>query len=493
MEVGVLRKYPWTTLRVRLALWNALVVVVTAVVTVVGLRQGVRWAILHEMDRILIEDFEEISLALRALPRQEFPILTDELNRKAAGHKHHGWFVELLAADREVLWSSYNTPKSRVSVSSSVPGDPTTFGQYRLLQRSVNGTASDVKTVRVGAALNFLREDMARIDAMVTLAVGVAFVTAPMVGYWLAGRATRTIGDIIQSAERLRPDRLEERLPIQGSGDELDRLASTVNGLLDRIGAYLEERRDFLANAAHELRTPLAAIRSSVEVALSADRSPDEYQELLVEIIDQGVALETLVNQLLLIAESEAERLKVKLRPIRFDEVVRRSTEMFAGLAESRDLTVRVHLAESVWISGNLNLLRQLVNNLLDNAIKYTPAGGRVSVQLEVSRQRGTTTLTVADNGIGISSADLPHVFERFFRADKSRTRVSHTAGTGLGLSICQAAAAAHGGHIHCASIPDQFTRFVVELPLDKNGHESCTAPGRLCSDAVDGAASRAP
>src|SRR5690606_3103371 len=120
-------------------------------------------------------------------------------------------------------------------------------------------------------------------------------------------RAARTLGDIIHTASRLRPNHLSERLPIRGTGDELDQLAFTVNGLLDRIAAYLEQKRDFLADAAHELRTPLAAIRSSVEVALNSDRTREEYEDLLVDLIAESSSLETLVNQLLLISESEAE------------------------------------------------------------------------------------------------------------------------------------------------------------------------------------------
>ncbi|MEQ9379345.1 MAG: HAMP domain-containing sensor histidine kinase [Pirellulales bacterium] len=453
-------------------------VILTALVTLIGLRQGVQWAILHEMDRILIEDFEEITLALDELSQEDFTVLTDELNRKAIGHKHHGWFVQLLSSDELPVWSSFDTPETLPPVTS-IQSHPHSVNNYRILQQDVDIGTNGVATVRLGATLNFFREDTARIDRLVLLGVGCVLIVAPLVGYWLAGRATQTVGEIIATAERLRPSHLEERLPIRGTGDELDRLAITINSLLDRIGEHLQHRRDFLANAAHELRTPLAAIRSSVEVALSSDRSNEEYQDLLVEIINQGMSLETLVNQLLLISESEAERLKMDPAPVAFDEVVRRSADMFAGTAESRNITLDVNIPRPVTIRGNRHLLRQLINNLIDNAIKYTPRGGRVGVDLQLNNPQDIVILTVTDTGIGIAEEDHLKVFDRFFRADKSRTRMSQTAGTGLGLSICQAAAAAHDGEIRCESELGNGSRFVVEIPLSSQAAHPQDTPKR--------------
>jgi two-component system heavy metal sensor histidine kinase CusS len=252
--------------------------------------------------------------------------------------------------------------------------------------------------------------------------------------------------------------------------DELDRLAQTINGPLDRIAAYLQERRDFLANAAHELRTPLAAIHSSVEVALNNNRSREEYENLLVEIIDQGACLEKLVNQLLLISETEmdAERLKSEFTFVPLDEVVARSVAMFRGVAESHDVSLEAHIHSNVHVFGSRHLLRQMVNNLIDNAVKYTPAGGHVWVDLVVrqAEHNAGVRLCVADNGPGIAPSDVARVFERFYRADKSRSRMHETDGTGLGLSMCQAVVYAHAGTIACQSGLGEGTRMDVWLPL---------------------------
>ena len=166
--------------------------------------------------------------------------------------------------------------------------------------------------IRVGTSLSLIDDDLNRIDRLVLISAAVVFVAAPLLGYWLAGRMTGYLAEVIHTAARLHPDQLQERLPLRGTDDELDQLAKTINLLLDRIARHLQERRDFLANAAHELRTPLAAIRSSAEVALGGDRSAEEYEELLGEIIEEGIALEALVNQLLLLSETEADWLKLR-------------------------------------------------------------------------------------------------------------------------------------------------------------------------------------
>lgn len=458
-------KQIWRTLRFRLAVWNAVVVIATAMVLMLGLRQGVHWTLLYELDQLLSEDLQEISLALAEHPDETFDSLRDELNRKALGHKHHGWFVQLLDWNHEVVWSSLETPAAPLPAIPFRNPLPQTVNQVRLMQRDISAQSGQIVSIRVGASLKFLNEDVARLDRLMLLASAVILVIAPLLGYWLAGRTTHSIGAIIQTASRLRPSRLDERLPIRGTGDELDQLAGTVNRMLDRIARDLQYKREFLSNSAHELRSPLAAIRSSVEVALGSPRTEVEYVDLLEEIIDQGTSLETLINQLLLINESEAEGMKLIHQNVRLDEVVQRAVDMFAGVAESRDQTLIWHPPGPVVVDGSQHLLRQLANNLLDNALKYTPREGTVVVTLQPIPEAKQVELTVSDTGIGIKKEDQPRVFDRFFRGDRSRTRFGETVGTGLGLSICQAVTMAHSGEIECHSVEGEGTTFRVLLP----------------------------
>jgi signal transduction histidine kinase len=319
-------------------------------------------------------------------------------------------------------------------------------------------------TIRVGSTLQFVQEDVAKLSQM---SIWVAIAILPLAswgGWWLAGRATKPIAEIGNTAARLRPSRLDERLPIRRTGDELDQLSGTINDLLDRIAAYLAQNREFIANAAHELRSPLAAIQSSVEVTLNADRRVSEYQELLYEIVEECSGLTGLVNQLLMLAESDGPAL-ASYDPVRLDRVINKSLDMFRGVADERNIELQASRLDPVTVRGDATGLWQVVNNLVDNALKFSKPGGQVSVEVREDRQRGLAVIRVNDTGCGIAAEDLPHVFERFYQGDKSRTRECAVRGNGLGLSICQAILDAHGGTISALSVPGEGTQFTVELP----------------------------
>ncbi|HEX6987495.1 MAG TPA: PAS domain-containing sensor histidine kinase [Planctomycetaceae bacterium] len=441
-------------------LWNAGIVLATALLVLLGLREGVRRALVHELDAILLEDLKEVRLALADAPSPDDPQLFEELNRKAAGHQAHRWFVRFLDAEGRTVWVSLNGP-ARVLPFKGLKGKPFGVGRYRLVQDELPRPRGRVTAVRVGASTDLIEADVRRLDRLVAVTVLFAVVAAPLCGYWLAGLSLRPVADIIDTASRLRPNRLDERLPNRGTGDELDKLAATVNRLLDRIADYLRERRDFLANSAHELRSPLAAIRSTVEVALQSGRLPPQDEETFAVVIDQCRSLEHLVNQLLLLAETEAERLTDRAEEVRLDRLVATAVDMFAAAAELKDVTIRTAALEPAVVRGNRSHLRQVVNNLLDNAVKFTPARGNVTADLRLDGMNAV--LTVADTGTGIAAEDLPHVFDRFFRGDRSRQRDGR--GTGLGLSICRAVVTACGGTITAESRPGDGTTIVVTLP----------------------------
>jgi heavy metal sensor kinase len=449
------------SLRFRLMIWNAAVVLVTASIMLVALREGVRITLIHELDQLMQEDLHEIEIALR--DHEDTATLYEQLDRKDAGHAEHEWFAELVASDGSMQYRSMHAP-AIAAVGEKAP-TPRTLGEWRVV--SAQMPDSNV-TIRVGASLNLIRQDVGRIDRFVVLAVCCVLVIAPLCGYWLAGRATRPLVKIIETTAGLRPSQLHERLEIRGTGDELDQLSKTFNRLLDRIGNYLQERRDFLANSAHELRTPLAAIRSSIEVALSGGRTNEEYEELLTEIIEESTCLELLVNQLLLLSETDTERLKVHKEQVQFNDLVEKAMDMFGGVAEFRDIRLLCPALPTVVIHGNQQHLRQVIYNLLDNALKFTPAGGSVKVQLKAnSSPSDAIVFVVQDTGPGIPAEELPHVFDRFFQGKQSR---GEKRGTGLGLSICRAIVRAHDGTIEVDSKIGEGTRFTVRLPRGGNG-----------------------
>lgn len=461
----------WRTLRFRLSAWNTLVVLAAVIATLVAVREGVRVALIREIDRLLEEDTLELALAVRSLyPDQE--AIHVEMNRKAQGHVDRRLFVQLLDAEGRVAWSSLGTPPHferrdrRVAVGGTNLIRHLTGEGYLAVERALREPGLPAMSIRVGCSDEHVRQDLRRLTAAMLLVGLAVLVAAPLGGYWLAGRATSPLAEINRTAAELHPAQLAERLPDRGTGDELDHLSRTINGLLDRLAAYVGRNQDFLANAAHELRSPLAAIRSSAEVALTCPRSSEEYQELLAEIVDDCGQLSALVNQLLLLAESDAGELHADLEYVDWDQVVARAAEMFQGVAEERGVALRINPLPEVRVRGDARRLRQVVNNLLDNAIKYTPSGGSVTVTLRRDDSRRKAELTVQDTGAGIAAADLPHVFERFYRGDRSRQRRLAQHGTGLGLAICRALVEAHRGEITLESRPGAGTMLRVVLPV---------------------------
>jgi signal transduction histidine kinase len=454
------------TLRFRLMVWNAGVVLLTSLGILIGVREGLRYSLLSEMDQILKQDINEIGLAVREQRLADLSRLQQDLNRKARAHQQDGWFVQLLGPRGLELFASENTPEPRPLAESFEIPRPVSALDHRMRQESLRTYDDQRVTVRVGARLDFLSRDMQRIDSVALLVVVIMLVVAPVGGYWLAGRATRPLAGIIHTMARLRPDQLLERLPLRKTGDELDQLSVTFNKLLDKIADYLQQHRDSMANAAHELRTPLAAIRSSIEVCLNEERSSTDYKDLLANVIEQSAALETLVNQLLLLAETEADRLKIVGNYVDLHTVVERCVDMFRGVADFKGIELVLAPPPPTFVEGNRHHLRQLMNNLLDNALKFTPGGGRVVVALTRQPDEHRCTLTVADNGPGISAEELPLIFERFYRGDKARQRDHATRGTGLGLCICKAVVEAHSGQILVESTLGVGTTFSIRLPL---------------------------
>jgi signal transduction histidine kinase len=450
------------TLRARLTLWNTLVLLALVALTLVGVREGLRMLLLGNLDAFLEEEMAEAQDDIREQsPRWQEIYRT--LDHKALDHPRRRMFVQVFGPSGELLWSSDRTPQEEWAGRLAGPmGRPVVVGEYRLLERRL---AEDGRTVRVGVSGRRAADELAQFTQAMLVVGGVVLLVIPGAGYLLAGRATRPLSKIIDTAGRLHPAQLDERLAVRGAHDELDRLSQTINGLLDRIARYIKQSRDFNAHAAHELRTPLAAIQSSIEVTLLGDRTVDEYKEELMELLEQFDHLRVLVNQLLLLAEGDDGHLCALREPVRLDLIVGKSAEMFQAVYETKCVALRVERLDPALVSGDASALRQLANNLRDNAIKHTPAGGSVALEVVHDVKSGECVLRVCDTGTGIPAADLPHIFQRFYRADKARGREQGHGGTGLGLSICQAIAEAHDGSITAQSRPGEGATFTVRLP----------------------------
>ncbi|MBX6311334.1 MAG: HAMP domain-containing protein, partial [Isosphaeraceae bacterium] len=295
-------------------------------------------------------------------------------------------------------------------------------------------------------------------------------------GYWLARRALAPVDRMTATAAEITATRLDQRLDEPGTEDELGRLARTFNAMIARLQRSFEEVRRFTADAAHELRTPLAAMRTEAEVALRSPRSPERDGRVLEDLLEEIERLTRLVSQLLFLCREDTGIGAGDFRPVRLDELVREVGEHMQVAAREKGVELDIELPTPCPVQGDADRLRRLFFNLIDNAIKYTPTGGRVMVRGE--SPNGQIHMTIADTGIGIPAEHLPYVFDRFYRVNPSRS--PETDGTGLGLAICRSIVEAHGGRIEIDSVVGSGTRIRLALPMQGEARPGRARHGTL-------------
>lgn len=315
------------------------------------------------------------------------------------------------------------------------------------------------------------------VGTMIAIAPFILLISIA-VAYIIAGHALEPIERIIDDLEAITDGRsLHRRLPFAETSDELARLSATLNAMLSRLETSFDALRRFTADASHELKTPLTVLRADVERAMSPRVSSTEQLVALEEALHETARMADLVESLLTLARADEGRFDLHRERVEMEPLVREVFETAQILGEHAGLTVMMPVVENAVVLGDRTRLRQLFLNLVTNAIKYTPRSGRVEISL--STRLDGVTFTVRDTGIGISAADLPHVFERFYRADRARSRrvqspdgtwSNERGGFGLGLAISQWIARAHGGTLTATSRLGRGSTFVVALPLEESG-----------------------
>jgi two-component system OmpR family sensor kinase len=293
----------------------------------------------------------------------------------------------------------------------------------------------------------------------------VILVSAGLVGYWLAGSSMRPVEGIMDEVDAISDGRsLHRRLAVPLSGDEMARLALTVNGMLARLEQSFASLRRFTADASHELKTPLMVLRAGVERALVHPATPSEILQSLDETLAQINQMTEMVENLLTLARADEGRAPLAVEECDLREVVADVAETAGILGEEAGVTAGHTMPETpVRLAVDRHRIREMLLNIVTNAIKYTPRGGSLALALEENVD--AVTFTVRDTGIGIAAGDLPHIFERFWRADPARSRTGDRPGVGLGLAIAKWIAEAHGGSITVQSRPGRGTMFIIRLP----------------------------
>jgi heavy metal sensor kinase len=299
----------------------------------------------------------------------------------------------------------------------------------------------------------------------IVVAFVIGLVPAVLVGRWIAGRALEPVDRMITEVREITDGRtLHRRLVEPMEKDELGRLAATLNQMMARLERSFAALRRFTADASHELKTPLTVVRAGVERAITRPDVPQETLAALEETLQEVNRMTELLDSLLTLARADEGRAELHRDSVDLRAIVAEAGETGELLADHAGVTIEIRTpAEPVVLAVDRSRVRQLILNLIENAVKYTPRGGHVSVELGASGD--TLLLTVADTGIGIAPGDLPHVFDRFWRADSARTRTGARPGTGLGLAISKWIAEAHGGAIEVQSRPGRGTTFTVSFP----------------------------
>jgi heavy metal sensor kinase len=337
-------------------------------------------------------------------------------------------------------------------------------GSGRLRMTNSVRTAADHRTylLQVGVLLAPVDAVLARYRDRMLWSVPVALLIAGAASWWLSEFALLPLSRVAVAAQEIDVRTLERRLPVRGVNDELDQVVDAFNGTLGRLERAVGEMRQFSAALAHELRTPLAALRGEIELALRTPGSTPAQRDRFASQMEEIDRLTRLIDQILTLARAESGQIRLTRAPVNLTDLAASLVEQLEPIAAARSIDLRCESSGAVVVDGDAGWLQRLLLNLVDNALKFTKGHGRVLVR--VTREGGAARIDVQDTGVGLSSADARQVFERFFRADPARS--STAAGAGLGLSLVQWIAAQHRGTVTVRSRLGEGSTFTVTLPV---------------------------
>lgn len=457
------------TVRWRLTLWYTLVLSLSFVFLGAAVDHVAKQSLYTQVDRELSDALGMVTGALdRAYKKDGKPTsahLLDEIGELGLPSQ-----VALLLAPadgRTYLVNVRALPEPLMAAMRGgriASGVPTTVGDGSRPWRLCRGTGGGSAGYQV-----FLARDLALVDAQLGTLRRTLLIALPLIllsaagsGYFLAGRALKPVTQIAAQARHIEAHALEQRLEVASSHDEFGQLARVLNDLFARLERAFQQQRQFLSDAAHELRTPAAILRSQADVALENPRSAEEYAATLASMRAETEHLSEIVDDLLLIARAEAAQLPVLKEPVDLMEIADESCRALRPLAQGKDLFLKWSIGDEVNVPGDARLLRRAVVNLITNAVKYTPRGGVISVS--VTQDSAFASVEVADNGTGVAAADLPRIFDRFYRG-AGRAGVE-SEGAGLGLAIVKMIAELHGGRTNVVNNAGPGATFTLFVPL---------------------------
>ncbi|MBL8154034.1 MAG: heavy metal sensor histidine kinase [Anaerolineae bacterium] len=466
------------SLRVRLALWGLLLLGVIQVFVSLVLVVAISTWLEDQINNNLLLTANQIASVLYDPEDLQNPLDVADVSLQMVDNsiatrsflRDQRFFVRLLdTTTGEILAASadYAVPVNLARISDThfettvIPDDGTAV-EIRLYNLRLSYTTRIA--LQVGVSLQEMREIQGDVLRILSILLVMTGTLAALSGWFLANRALVPIRAMSRTAAEINATDLTQRLDLTSSEVELEQLVLTFNAMLDRLEQAFQRQRQFTADAAHELRTPLSIMQTSLDVTLSQPRSAEEYRSALLSVSEEVQRLSQLASILLMLARTDTLEQPLEVREVDLSQMLVTVTEQFASLADEKRIRLTHEIAPSLRLDGDEDQLIQIVFNLIDNAIKYTPEGGRVQVIARSIAQ--AVEIQVVDSGAGIPSEEHSRIFDRFYRMNAARNR--NQGGFGLGLAIAKRIVDLHRGTIQMVSTLGQGTQFIVTLPLQQ-------------------------
>jgi len=490
----------WRSLRAQLSLWHAALLAVT-LVSLAGLTYVMLRQMLHSRADAALEDYAETTAKTIAATLYQSTVGQRQLPRFLSNDwQSWGRYIQVIDSRgnvREVsdALRSHPLPVSTTALVRGMKGQSTfetvtNLGEHpvRIVTVPVQMGGKVPYLVQAGASLEGVDATLQRASAILLVLTPSVLLVGMLGGWLLVGRSLKPVDEMTRAALEIESSSLDRRIVPPRTDDEIGRLAAAFNEMIARLDRSFRQIQQFTADASHELKTPLTTMRGEAEVALMRDLTPAEYRQVLRSIIEEVERMSAIVENLLLLARTDANAVQLRRETVAFHEVVMTVYEQMEAIARRKGVSLEIEEIDEAHLEGDPLWLQQVVTNLLNNAIKYTPEGGEVRVALkgEIRGRKGKggedngdipllpppspsfpfAVLSVSDTGVGIPPEHLPHIFDRFYRVDAGRSR--DAGGSGLGLNIVKWAVEAHGGTIEVSSEVGKGTTFTVRLPQSK-------------------------
>ncbi len=454
------------TLAFRLTLWYASIFTASSFVAFLFFYLLITAVIHDRIDKNLLEEVEKFS-SLLSSNGMEAVRRVAVVEAQAAGERKI--FFRLLSMNGQVFSSSNMSYWEDIRVSKTalkklIQGEDHAFDTIAIQGRKhkirmLYALIGPATVLQLGQSMEQYTRFIEAFRKIFVATMSFLVLLAALIGWFMARQALSGLEEVTRTAQYISAGTLDKRVPMKKRGDEIDQLAATFNHMLDRIQSLVKEIREMSDNIAHDLKSPITRIRGIAEVTLTTGNTEDEFEQMAASTIEDCDRLLEMINTMLMISETEAGAGRLEPEPMDMAEVAREACDLFHPMVEDKGLIMSCVTPEHCPFCGDVRLIQRMISNLVDNAIKYTPPGGNIDISVGHAEE-GWIFFAIKDEGIGISERDLPHIFERFYRGDPSRSR----SGIGLGLSLARAIARAHGGTIEVTSKPQEGSTFTVKL-----------------------------